>query len=89
MTYKYDVTVAETAPVAEGGASLGFSFESHDDLAQIVQKVRDKNLFPDGEAETFAVGLKMFAGVVLAHRGHPLFSAFAPHFGAFMKALKA
>lgn len=93
MRHHYAITIADQAPRAEGvnaAPDLGFSFESHDDLNQIVDRVRGKALFGrDNETKAFCVGLKLLGGVLLQHRDEALFKEFAGAFGAFMKTLKA
>ena len=93
MRHHYAITVADRTPRAEGAnpvSDLDFSFESHDDLAQIVERVRGKALFgEDDEAKAFCVGLKLLGGVLLQHRDEALFKEFAGAFGGFMKTLKS
>lgn len=90
--HSYSVTVREQNPetgAALDGKVLEMTAQSHDDLLEIAGKVAARGLFGENETKVFAVGLKMFAGVLLAHRKDPLFADFAPHFGDFMKRLKA
>jgi hypothetical protein len=93
MRHHYAVTIADQTPRAEGAKTatdLGFSFESHDDLNQIVERARGKALFGnEDETKAFCVGLKVLGGVLLQHRDEALFKEFAGAFGAFMKTLKA
>jgi len=93
MRHHYAVTIADRTPRAEGAnpvPDLGFSFESHDDLNQIVLRVRDKALFgAEDETKAFCVGLKLLGGVLLQHRDEARFEEFAAAFGRFMKSLKA
>jgi len=93
MRHHYAIAISDRTPHKEGvntDPDLGFSFESHDDLNQIIARMRDKALF-GGEDETkaFCVGLKLLGGVLLQHRDEALFKEFAGAFGAFMKTLKA
>jgi hypothetical protein len=90
MSHRYDITVAETSnsSVPDAGP-INFAFESHDDLAAIVERVSAKQLFDAEETKAFCIGLKLLGGVMLKHRKHDLFQHFAPAFGAFMKTLKA
>jgi hypothetical protein len=93
MRHSYAVTIADRTPPAEGAnpnPDLGFSFESHDDLAQIVERVRGKALLgTEDETKAFCVGLKLLGGVLLQHRDEALFKEFASAFGGFMKTLKS
>lgn len=83
----YKVSVEPAS--ADARQRLEFEFTCHEDLAELVAKVSDKGLFDGDENTAFVVGLKLFSGVLLKHRGEPLFADFAPHFGALMKKLKA
>ena len=92
MKHEYLITVTEN--VVENDHSIGekaidIHFSSHDDLLEIIDKLSQKKLFGENDCKMFAVGLKMFASVMLDHRKHPLFADFAPHFGEFMKRLKS
>lgn len=83
----YEVRVAPVE--ADGQKTLEFEFPCHEDLLELAERVKAKQLFPDEESVTFVVGLKLFSSVLLKHRNEPLFAEFAPHFGAWMKKLKA
>lgn len=93
MTHHYKVTVAAQTPGAEGAPippDLSFDFANHDDLHQIVERVRAKALFAtDDETKTFCVGLKLLGQVLMQHRQDELFKDFATAFGGFMTTLKA
>jgi hypothetical protein len=91
MKHHYAVEVAEHAAQPDGspGARFDFTFESHDDLHAIVERLREKRLFDDNETRAFVAGLKVLGSVLLAHRNEPLFAEFAGAFGSFMKRLKA
>ena len=91
MKHLYAVEVAELAQNDEQSAPgnrLQFEFLSHDDLLEIVARVQQKQIFSEEQAKTFCLGIKLFSGVMLEHRNHPLFAEFSPHFGEFMKKLK-
>lgn len=90
--HRYQVTVAEI-PAAPDQAAVNdqpihFEVDSHDDLHEIVARAKALGAFDDEAATAFAVGLKLFGGVMLAYREQPLFAEFAPHFGQFMRSLK-
>jgi len=89
MSYRYQITVAEASKPATDAAPISFTFDSHDDLAGIVERVDAKQLFDAEETKQFCVGLKLLGGVILKHRKEELFRDLAPAFGAFMKTLKA
>lgn len=91
--HRYLITVADQTRSDDGAAPpavLSFQFENHDDLFQIVERVRSKALFPtEQETRAFCVGLKLLGHVLIQHRKEALFSDFAAAFGTFMKALKS
>ena len=73
----------------DGRSSLEFDVTNHDDILPLVERVRASGLLPEHEAAAFMLGLKLFGEVMLHHRGDPLFVDLYPHFGPFMKRLKA
>jgi hypothetical protein len=73
-------------PVAQ--QPLSFEVKNHDDLFTIVEKVKAKGLFEAHEAESFAIGLKLFREVMLNHRDSEVFANLNPHFSEFMKEFK-
>ncbi len=85
MPHSYRVTLQPHG----GPAGLEFDVANHDDIIQLVERVRVSRILPDGEAAAFIIGLKLWGEVMLNHRGDPLFVDLFPHFGAFMKRLKA
>lgn len=89
--HRYRLTLEYLAD-ARGNAQLRppleVEFSNHDDLYDIVERIKAKGLFDPGEATTFAIGLKMFREVMLRHRGSEVFRELDPHMSAFMKALK-
>jgi hypothetical protein len=86
MSNRYLVKLEE--PGGDPEETFRFTFESHDDLAQILQRIEEKGVFTGEEARAFCLGLKLFSGVMLAHRADPLFAELAPEFGKFMRKLK-
>ena len=67
---------------------LEVEFTNHDDLYDIVERIKAKGLFESDEATCFAIGLKLFREVMLHHRRSEVFQELDPHMSAFMKALK-
>jgi hypothetical protein len=86
MSHSYRITVE---PLSTPGDPLTFNVTNHDELLNIVARIREREIVPDAEAAEFAIGLKLFGEVLLRHRGEPLFAGLMPHFGAFMKRLKS
>lgn len=90
--HQYHVTVQHLKD-AKGQAStyterLEFYTGNHDDIFEIVERLKKAELFDDQTTKSFAVGLKLFSEVMLEHRDNPLFEDFVPQFGQFMKTLK-
>ncbi|WP_343578409.1 DUF3861 domain-containing protein [Acinetobacter sp.] len=90
--HQYHVTVQHLKD-NKGQAStyterLEFYTGNHDDIFEIVERLKKGEFFDEQTTKSFAVGLKLFSEVMLEHRDHPLFEAFWPQFGQFMKHLK-
>ena len=69
--------------------SLELTFDNHDELFGIIDRLRQRNPFGDpAQATEFAIGLKLFSEVMLTNRSHPLFEEFLPAFRSFMSKLK-
>ena len=68
--------------------TLELEFSNHDELFEIVEKVKSKKLF-NSESTEFALGLKLFTEVMLRNKKHPLFEDLRPHIVDFMKKLKS
>lgn len=73
----------------EGGGTLAFVVSNHDDILEVVERLRGRGDFTPEAAAAFGVGLKLFGELLLVNREHPLFRELAPQFGQFMKALKS
>ncbi|AXJ91167.1 DUF3861 domain-containing protein [Acinetobacter pittii] len=90
--HQYHVTVQHLKN-AKGEAStyterLEFYAGNHDDIFEIVERLKKSRFFDDETTKSFGVGLKLFSEVMLENRDHPLFQEFLPQFGQFMKNLK-
>ena len=91
MPHRYRVTVEHLAdPPAEPGLERSLTFEAvnHDDLLEIVERVKGRDFLPRVEVAEFAIGLKLFGEILLRHRRDLLFAELWPHFGNFIKRLK-
>ncbi|MDR3221935.1 MAG: DUF3861 domain-containing protein [Candidatus Accumulibacter sp.] len=90
--YRYRITVEPMTPTEEvpAGPSTPLRFESasHEEILERVQRSRQWGEFDEDSAAALTVGVKLLGGVMLQNREHPLFEAFHPHFGQFMKRLK-
>jgi len=91
MSHAYRVTVQSLPDASQSGGSreLTFDVTNHDEITQLVERVKAQRIVPEEEAAAFIVGLKLFGEVMLHHRQEPLFADLFGHFGAFMKRLKA
>lgn len=68
---------------------LVFETRNHDDLFAIVERMQARCQFGTDESAAFAIGLKLFGETLLKHKNDELFKPLQPHFGEFMKGLKA
>ena len=91
MPHSYRVTLQRQSAdlPADQDESLSFVVTNHDDLFQLIKRVASRGILPEGEAAEFTTGVKLFGEIMLRHRDEPLFAELVPHFGAFMKRLKA
>ncbi len=81
---KYNLILQDASDEAK---RIELNFENHDDIMHIVEFMKQK--FPsEDEAAQFAIGLKLFSGVMMKHRDNPLFTDFEPAFREFMMKLK-
>lgn len=90
VAHRYRFTVEPldgAAPLSEEGA-LTFEVDMHDDLARVLGMARSRPVVPEPQILPFVVGLKLFGEVFLRNRKLAPFSGLAPHFRAFMGAVK-
>ncbi|MFD1142022.1 DUF3861 domain-containing protein [Larkinella insperata] len=92
-TNKYQLTL-KLVELANGESvpdkQLELTFDNHDEVFGIIERLREKDPFDNKEQATeFAIGLKMFSEVMLKNRNHPLFEELKPAFQSFMKRLKS
>jgi hypothetical protein len=92
-TNKYRLRLEYVSAAREGTilpAPLEIGFENHDNIFDIIERLKEKDLFKETqEATEFAIGLKLFSEVMIRNKNNPLFEEFSPAFGAFMKKLKS
>lgn len=87
--YKILVEELELKNGNQTGKNFTIEIENHDDLFQIIEMAKSKNIFPDTrQATEFALGLKLFTEVVLRNKENSLFEDLKPAIGAFMQKLK-
>ncbi len=90
--HQYHVSVQHLAD-AKGQPSnysenIEFNVGNHDDIFEIVERLKKAEFFDDETTKSFAVGLKLFLEVMIIHRDHILFKDFEPAVKQFMKNLK-
>lgn len=71
-------------------APLSFEVSNHDDILEIVERIRardDLNFGPEQSA-AFVVGLKLFSEVMIENRKNPVFAPLREAFKEFMVGLK-
>ncbi len=91
--YSYRVTV-ESKGETVGSAfaksrSMQFRTENHDDLIEIVEAVRAKEILDGDRSASLAIGLKLFSEIVLEKRRDPLFEPLLEPIQSFIRQLKA
>jgi len=65
-----------------------FEIETHDNIFSIMNRLRKRNDIDQRYAEPLALGLKMFAEVLLKNKDNAVFAPLLPHFKEFMTHLK-
>jgi hypothetical protein len=88
--YKLKLDTVELFNEPETKNSLELEFTNHDNIFQIIETLKGKNLFPDeNQATEFAIGLKLFSEVLIKNKDNELFTEFSPAFSSFMRKLKS
>lgn len=91
MPYHYRITLENLTDNRDDkpqNRSLTFDATNHDDILEIIEKVRSKGILPDSDVAAFCTGLKLFSEVVMVHRKEALFRDLIPAFRDFMLRLK-
>lgn len=89
MAYQFRVTVEPlSAEGAKDSTPMVFEISNHDDVIELVSRIRALSVVGENEAEEFTMGLKLLGNIALKHKRDPLFAEFFTHFGQFMKKLK-
>jgi len=90
--HRYRITMEHLATASESQAQhapLQFETGNHDDIFHIVDRLASKNQFDADTSASLAVGLKLFAEVMLKNRKHPLFEDIQLPLRDFIGKLKA
>ena len=86
--YHYRVTVELLGTQPSENRSMQFEADNHDDLLQITEVIRSKEIVDASQSAGLAIGLKLFAEVVLDNRRHPLFEPMLEPLKSFTLQLK-
>lgn len=91
MPYKFKITVEkiDDQGITSADARLQFEVDNHDDILGIAERVRAKNWLKESDANSLAVGVKLFTEVLLKNRSEPLFKELQPAITKFMAGLKS
>ena len=85
-THRFRITVEELRDPREHGAGLHvltFEARNHDNILDVIERVRTGTAFSVDDASSLALGIKLLAGVTLVHREDPLFADIQPAIRAF------
>lgn len=90
-SYRYKITVealtgAKVVPTE--GRSLTFEAANHDDILEIVERMRARLPFDGDTVASLGVGLKLFSEVALMQRNDPMFVMIQPALSEFVRGLK-
>ena len=90
-SYRYKITV-ETLTGAKGepveGRTLSFEATNHDDILEVVERMRTRLPFDEDTIASLGVGLKLLSEVTLLHRNDPMFAMIGPALREFVRGLK-
>lgn len=67
---------------------LIFETRNHEDIFKIAEIMKTKIDLDEADTEAFAVGLKLFSGVMMTNKDNELIKQLMPHFKNLMKELK-
>jgi len=73
---------------AEPPAPLSFEAGNHDDIFEIIARVRGAGRFEHDEAAALALGMKLFGEVMLKHRDDPLFAPITAAYRDYITGFK-
>lgn len=67
---------------------LQFLVPNHDDIFDIIERVKQRNDMDEQTATRFAVGLKLFTETAMENKDHDFFIALKPHIMTMMQIIK-
>ena len=86
-THQYRVSVEKIEATANRHL-MTFAVSNHDDIEKVLQHLQRKLPIGAAEQQAFAVGLKLFAEVVLQHRHEAPFDELFGSIGSLMRTIK-
>lgn len=87
--HRYHLRLNRIGETESGQECVEVDFENHDDVFRIIEFMKKSGRFcNEQEAVQFAIGLKLFSGVMMKNRDNELFQELEPAFIRFMKKLK-
>jgi hypothetical protein len=89
--FRYRITVealTDARGVPVEGRTLTFEAINHDDILEIVKRLRARLPFDGVTVASLGVGLKLLSEVTLTHRADPLFAKIRAALGEFIGELK-
>ena len=86
-THQYRVSVEKIEATANRHL-MTFAVSNHDDIEKVLQHLQRKLPISAAEQQAFAVGLKLFAEVVLQHRHEAPFQQWFGDMGQLMRSIK-
>ncbi|OBY26564.1 DUF3861 domain-containing protein [Leisingera sp. JC1] len=89
-TYSYRLTLTPIDPASgdSSGDAVTAELESHDDIAEIIAKLRRRPDLDGNEAAVLGLGLKSLGWVLLRHKKSPFYAGLLGQLGTFIKSLK-
>ena len=86
----YQISILETASdgISVTGQPLIIEHSDHEDLFQVIEKIKSVQGIDKQLAPKLGLGLRLFGTVALAHKKTPLFQALLPSLRTFIQSLK-
>lgn len=85
-SHRYKITVEALSDAK--GRSLSFEAANHEDILEIVERMRARLPLDEDTIASLGVGLKLFSEVTLAQRHDPMFAMIGPALKEFSRNLK-
>ncbi|MCM2680307.1 DUF3861 domain-containing protein [Echinimonas agarilytica] len=86
----YQITIEKTnLNDGESAQTLQFEALDREDMFTLIEKLKQTSGLDAQTSTQVGVALRLLGPMMMAHRKHPVFVEFMPHFKAFMLNLKA